>query len=255
MAIYSDHVITLKSRAYRDHDALLTLFGAQTGKFGAIAKAVRRPKSKLQGQISPLTLSVVTLYHGRSTLDTVTEAELQQGFARIPESLDRLGWAMVIVDVVDQLLPEREPSEQSFYLLMSALEAFNAGRPPAAVGLAAGFRLLEVAGFGPDWENCSACHSGLESGPLQVDMLEGGVYCPNCAPRAVSGEVVTISLGSLRSLQYWLKEPPRKFGQADVKGTMRKELESLFFRYLMRHTGKSLKSQEFLSSINRLGKG
>lgn len=250
MAIYQDQVITLRARSYRDNDTLLTLFGRKTGKFGAIAKGTRRPRSKLAGQVSPLTYSAVTLYHGRSSLDTVTEAELQQGFPRIADKLDRLGWAMVLADVVDQLWPEREPSDQSFFVLWTALDALNEGRPAATVGLAAGFHFLAIAGYGPDWEHCARCHKPFDEGPIHIHIEEGGVFCFRCSQVGLS-----ISLGSLRSLQYWLKEHPKKFGQADVKGTMKVELERLFVRYLLHQTAKPLKSYEFLANINRLGQG
>lgn len=252
MAIYQDYVMTLKARAYRDHDQLLTLFGLKNGKFSAIAKGTRRPKSKLSGQLAPLCQSHATLYHGRSTLDTVTEAELQQGFPRIADDLERLSWAMVLVDVVDQLLPEREPSEESFLVLSAALDALNEGRPPATVGLAAGFKCLEIAGFQPDWTRCSRCQRAFVTGPVAVDVEHGALYCAECKP---ADAYERISLGSLYSLQYWLKEHPKKFGQAEVKGAMKAELQTLFFRFLLHETNRPLKSYEFLRNIDRLKHG
>ncbi|NMP23020.1 DNA repair protein RecO [Sulfobacillus harzensis] len=253
MAIYEDQIITLKSRAYRDHDQLLTVFGLNNGKFGAIAKGTRRPKSKLLGQLAPLSQSVATFYHGRSSLDTVTEAELVQGFPHIAEDLERLSWAMVLADVVDQLWPEREPSEDIFTVLLSALDGLNGGRSPATVGLAAGFHCLSIAGFQPDWRQCSQCHRPFVSGPIVIQVQHGTLYCPDCR-RAGDGED-SISLGSLRSLQYWLKEHPRKFGQAEVKGVMKDELQTLFFRFLLHETNRSLKSYDFLANIDRLKHG
>lgn len=254
MALYQDQVITLKARAYRDYDALVTMFGRQTGKFAAVARSARRPKSKLAGQLHPLTFSAATIYHGRSSLDTINEAELQMGFPKIAEDLERLGWAMVLVDVIDQLLPEREPSEESFVILLSALDALNRERHAASVGLKAGFRFLAASGFSPDWETCSGCGQPLNQGPAAVDVESGLVYCPNCR-RLTTGAPEEISLGSLRSLQYWLKEYPNKFGQADVKGSMEEELKRLFFRHLLHETAKPLKSYDFLANIDRLAHG
>lgn len=251
MAIYQDQVITLKSRAYRDHDALVTLFGRHHGKIAAVARGVRRAKSKMAGQLHPLTFSVVTLYHGRSSLDNVTEADLQKGFPRIAEDLDRLGWAMVLADVVDQLLPEREASEESFVVLLSALDALNERKSAASVGLRAGFRLLALAGFSPDWALCSGCEKPFDNGPVTVAVEMGAIYC-NACQTGVAGAKDRISLGSLRSLQYWLNDYPNKFEQADVKGQMEEELKRLFFRYLLHETAKPLKSYEFLQNIDRL---
>lgn len=254
MAIFQDQVITLKVRPYRDHDVLVTLFGRRFGKFSAIATGVRRAKSKMAGQLHPLTYSIATVYHGRSSLDTITEADLQKGFPKIAEDLERLGWAMVLGDVADQLMPEREPSEESFVILLAALDALNQGRHAPSVGLKAGFRFMQAAGFSPDWERCGGCGQALVEGPARVDVDAGMLYCGACRQKS-AGSVEEISLGSLRSLQYWLKESPSKFGQADVKGSMEEELKRLFFRHLLHETAKPLKSYDFLANIDRLTHG
>lgn len=254
VALYQDLVVTLRSRPYRDHDALVTLFGQRSGKLSAVARGVRRTKGKLAGQLHPLTVNTVTLYHGRSNLDTVYEAELQQGFPKIAEDLKRLGWAMVLADVVDQLIPEREPQDESFVVLLAALDALNQGRHPASVGLKAGFRFLGQAGFSPQWDACSQCGRSVARGPVRIDVEWGAVYCPDCRAEG-SRRLETISLGSLRSLQYWLNDYPNRFGQADVKGQMEEELKHLFFRHLLFETARPLKSYEFLANIDRLGEG
>jgi DNA repair protein RecO (recombination protein O) len=254
VALYQDHVITLRARPYRDHDALVTVFARQNGKFSAVARGVRRPKSKLWGQLRPLTVSVATFYHGRSSLDTVTDAALEHGFSKLADNLERLGWGMVLADIVDQLLPEREASDDSFTVLGSALQALHDGRHAASVGLRAGFLLLLAAGFSPDWMVCSHCHQPIAQGPVAINVQAGSVQCPACQAGAAHLEEL-ISLGSLRSLQYWLNDSPNKFGQVEVKGLMEEELKRLLFRYMLHETARPLKSYEFLMNIDRLQRG
>ncbi|PSR23681.1 MAG: DNA repair protein RecO [Sulfobacillus acidophilus] len=254
MALYQDQVITLKARPYRDHDALVTVFARQNGKFSAVARGVRRPKSKLAGQLRPLTVSVATFYHGRSSLDTVTEADLEHGFSKLADNLERLSWAMVLADIVDQLVPERETAKDSFTVLKAALKALHEGRHAASVGLRTGFLLLAAAGFAPDWTVCSDCHQPLVRGPVAISVQGGSVHCPACQRHLAQVEEL-ISLGSLRSLQYWLNDSPSKFGQFEVKGLMEEELKRLLFRYMLHETARPLKSYEFLMNIDRLQRG
>lgn len=251
MAQYQDHVIILKTRAYREADSLVTLFGLKAGKVGAVARGMRRPKSRLLGGLNPLSYSVVGLYRGRASLENVTEAELLEGFPRLPQDLERLAWATVLADAVDQLWQERESSPETFSTMVAALEALNEERPSVAVGLAAGWHLLRVAGYGPNWQACQGCGVIFTQGPITIDLEHSMVFCPLCQGRA-SSETVKVSLGSLRSLQYWLTIHPRKFGQADVKGSMKDELIHLFQRYMSRHVGRRLRSFEFLDTINRM---
>lgn len=248
MAIYTDQVLILRSRPYRDHDVLLTAFGLKTGKFGAIAKGVRRSKSPLAGQVNPLTRSTFTLYHGRSNLDTVTDAALEQAFPRVSEDLERLGWAMVLVDLVDQLWPERESAVDCFMVLAGALDALNRGRSAASVGLAAGFQFLLLAGLGLNWDGCAGCGLPFVKGPVSIDLRQGAVWCPSCAK--IDG--ASLSLGGLRSLQYWLRNDPAKFGQVEVRGHMEAELKHLLFEQVINEINRPLKSVNFLLQIDRL---
>jgi DNA repair protein RecO (recombination protein O) len=253
MPSYRDEVLILKRRAYRDHDVLLTLFTKQHGKVAAVAKGVRRPQHKMAGALQPLNWSDVALYRGRSNLETVTEALLKQGFWRIADELERLSWALVLVDVLDQLWPEREPSPPSFDLVAAALGALNEGRPASSVGLAAGFRLLAIAGFLPDMGQCSVCGEAFNRGVVTIDVTSGQVLCQTCAPTHSAAD--RIRLGSLRSLQYWLRDQPERLGRAVVTGPMKGELEHLFFRYVLHETAKPLKSYQFLQNLDRMAHG
>lgn len=250
MAQYQDHVLLLKSRAYREADVIATGFGLKTGKFSAIVKGIRRPKSKFHGHVSPLSYSVLEIYHGRSNLDTVVGAELVKGFPRLALDLDRMGWAMILADTVDQLWADREASPETFTVLVAALDALDHVKAPATVGLAAGFHLLRVAGYGVEWQHCSACEAPLSRGPVAIDVESGEAFCPTC--RAGRGGLIFISLGSLRSLQYWLAQNPRKFGQAEVKGQMQTELTELFYRFTVARAGRPLRSFDFLRHVSRL---
>jgi DNA repair protein RecO (recombination protein O) len=79
MAQYEDHMLILKSRPYRESDALITAFGMKSGKIGAVAKGTRRAKNRLTG-LYPLSYAVCEIYHGRSNQDTINRAGRLGGF-------------------------------------------------------------------------------------------------------------------------------------------------------------------------------
>ncbi|MDA8192604.1 MAG: DNA repair protein RecO [Thermaerobacter sp.] len=249
MASYQDHMVVLKARAYRDYDSLVTLFGLKSGKIAAIAKGARRPKSALSGRISPLSYSQVGLYRGRSGLETVTEAELVEGFARIAADLTRISWGMALADLVDELWEEREASPATFSVLVAALEALNDGRPATGTGLAAGWQLLGIAGYLPDLNHCGRCHRPVDNGPVEVALAQPAVYCGRCqSAERVAGRI-QISLGSLRSLQYWVALPPKRLGQGEAKGQIKEECLGLWLRFARWQLGRSPRSFEFLNTV------
>jgi DNA repair protein RecO (recombination protein O) len=247
MAQFQEHAVILKRHAYRETDLIIVAFGLKRGKFSAVAKGVRRPNSRWQGRMNALSYTLLSLYHGRSPMDTVVDAELIDGFIRLPRDLQRLGWAMVLADSVDQLWQDHEASPESFAVLVAALQALNQAQPSATVGLCAGFRLLRSAGYGAEWTQCAGCHRAYDRGPVWIDVQGGDSYCDSCHERYPSA--VSLRLGSLRSLQYWLAQPLHKFGQAEVKGAMREELTQVFFYRMAAIGGRPLKSHDFLRQV------
>lgn len=248
MAQYQDHVVVLRSRPYREADSLVTLFGIRTGKVGAVAKGIRRPKSPLAGALQPLSYSQVGLYQGRSSLETVTDAELVDGFSRLANDLTRLTWAMALADLVDELWAEHESSPETLSLLVGALEALNGGKPPAAVGLAAGWQFLRIAGYLPHWAACAQCGESIRRGPVQVDLSSSDILCGGCRREGSPGKK-DISLGSLRSLQYWMALPPERLGLMEAKGQIKDECLALWMLYARYQIGKSPRSFDFLASV------
>lgn len=249
MAQYQDHAVVLKVRAYREHDSLVTIFGLKAGKVGAIAKGVRRAKSRLAGGVRPLSYSVLELYQGRSSLQVINEAALVDGFSKIPEDLERLSWGMMLADLVAELWAEHEASPETFSLLVAALQSLNEGRNAATVGLTGAWHLLRVAGYQSDWTHCGVCRSPLTQGPIAIDIAHLQPLCAVC--RNASGiDGLSISLGSIRSLQYWMTLYPKKFGQVEVKGGMKEELFSLLERYVGYHLGRIPRSFEFVRTVS-----
>lgn len=252
MANYQDHCIILRSRAYREADSLLSVFGLKAGKVSAIAKGVRRAKSPLAGRVTPLSYSQLGLYQGRSTLQTITEAELVDGFSHIGDDLTRISWGMAMADVVDQLWAEHEASPQTFSLLVGALQALHEGRSPTSVGLATGWQLLRVAGYLPDMSHCGQCERLIETGPVEVAVDPPKIYCHTCRSPKLLPDRIVVSFGSLRSLQYWLALPPNRLGNGEAKGLIKDECLALFVQFVRAQVGRMPKSFEFLSTVESL---
>src|SRR5665647_2383871 len=74
MALYRDAAIVLRAQKLGEADRIVTLLTRQRGKVRAVAKGVRRTKSRFGARLEPFMVVDVQLYEGRS-LDTVTQAE------------------------------------------------------------------------------------------------------------------------------------------------------------------------------------
>src|SRR5580698_7039570 len=93
---------------------------AGRGKVRAVAKGVRKTKSRFGGRLEPPRRASLLLYEGRQ-LDTITQAETLEHYAPLREDLDLLTDAMALLEAVDQVAQEGEPNLALYRMLTGAL--------------------------------------------------------------------------------------------------------------------------------------
>jgi len=173
VALYRDQGIVLRTYKLGEADRIVSFMTERNGKVRAVAKGVRKTKSKFGARLEPPTHVALQLYEGRE-LDIVTQAESIDHFRTIREDLDRLTRAVTMLEAVDQLSLEREPNPELYRMLVGGLKAI-ADRNSAL--LVAGFhwKLLALEGFRPVVEHCAACER--EDGLVAFDPDVGGLLC------------------------------------------------------------------------------
>ena len=87
MALYRDHGIVLRTHKLDEADRIITFMTERHGKVRAVAKGVRKTKSKFGARLEPTSHVALQLYEGRE-LDIVTQAESVDHFKAIREDLD-----------------------------------------------------------------------------------------------------------------------------------------------------------------------
>ena len=88
--VYKTEAIVLRQRKLGEADKIVTLFSPQKGKIDAVAKGVRKTRSRISGHVEPLTFGSYLLAEGRD-LDIVTQAETVEAFPGLRADLERLG--------------------------------------------------------------------------------------------------------------------------------------------------------------------
>ncbi len=173
MALYRDQGIVLRTHKLGEADRIVSFLTERHGKVRAVAKGVRKTKSKFGARLEPTSHVALQLYEGRE-LDIVTQAESIDHFRAIRDDLDRLTRAVTMLEAADQLSLEREANPDLYRMLLGALRSLSARNSPLVV---AGFhwKLLALEGFRPEVEGCVAC--GAAEGLVAFDPIEGGLLC------------------------------------------------------------------------------
>jgi len=208
MATYNDEGVVLRSIRLGEADRIVTLATPEHGKVRAVAKGIRKPKSRLSGRLEPLTYVSFMCWRGRE-LDVVNQVEAIEHFKAIRGDLERVPVAMTMLEVVDHVALERQPMAEMFRMLVGALRTLDQRLSPALLGSFL-WKLLVLEGVGPSVEYCAGC--GTERELVSFDASEGGFLCRSCR-RGQAVDADTVSLirqilgGGLRAV---LDQPPSR---------------------------------------------
>ena len=189
MGLYRDEGIVLRTHKLGEADRIVSVLTRQHGKVRAVAKGVRKTKSRFGARLEPPTHLGLLLYEGRE-LDIVTQAETIDHFRAIREDLDRLTRAVTRLEAADQLSLEWEGNPPLYQMLLGALRTL-AGHSGPLVVPAFYLKVLALEGFRPVVERCVEC--GSEGDLVAFDLESGGTLCAlHRAGPAISREAVSL---------------------------------------------------------------
>ncbi len=177
---FKTEAVVLRSIRYGEADRILHLYSEDHGRLGAIAKGVRRVKSRLGGRIEPFARVNLIMREGRGDLCTITGADTVHAHPALRERRASLERATQACDAVLRLLDSTEPNQPAYNLLAHELALLDAD-PDAAVrsqALAFRLKLLLAAGFAPELASCASCGEREHLGAFSA--AAGGIVCPGC---------------------------------------------------------------------------
>ena len=211
---YKTDAVVLRSFRFSEADRVLHLYTHDRGRIGAVAKGVRKTKSRFGARLEPFSHVELLLHEGSGELHTITGASLVDAHRLAREDSYRLSVGLVGAEAMLRLFVEEERNERAFEALTrfySAVDAIPPGLDGRAaldpLALAFQLKLLWLSGYVPHLEGCVECGSTDEL----VGYLPraGGAVCSACAPP----ETVMLSPEGFRGIHALLWSP-----LADVHG-------------------------------------
>src|SRR5207244_7612978 len=97
---YKTQAVVLRSFRFGEADRVLHLYTAERGRVGAVAKGVRKVRSRFGGRLEPLFRVKLVLHEGRGELCTVTAAETVHAHASLRDRREALERATQACDAV-----------------------------------------------------------------------------------------------------------------------------------------------------------
>jgi len=189
MSLYNDRGIVLRTHKLGEADRIVTLLTRGHGKVRAVAKGVRKTKSRFGARLEPPSHVDMLLYEGRE-LDIVTQAETVDTFGALRDDFDLLARALSMLEAADHVALEREPNPQLYGMLANALRTLATRDAPLVVP-AFFLKLLALEGYRPQVEVCLVC--GTDDTLVSWSFDEGGLRCSaHRQGSAMSPEAVSV---------------------------------------------------------------
>jgi DNA repair protein RecO (recombination protein O) len=239
---YKTEAVVLRSFRLGEADRVLHLYTSERGRVGAVAKGVRRTKSRFGGRLEPLSHVELMLHQGSGELQTVTGVSLIRSHHDVREEPYRLSVGLVGAEAMLRLYTEQEGNERAFTALTRFLDTLDdlparSGTRPALDPLALSFqlKLLWLSGYMPHLDTCVEC--GVAEGLVGYLPSAGGAVCRACGPGTIS-----LSPAGLSAIRTLLRTPLADAHEAGLNDRGAREAIALVAATYEHHGGFRLRT-------------
>jgi DNA repair protein RecO (recombination protein O) len=206
---YKTEAVVLRSIRLGEADRVLHLYTRERGRIGAVAKGVRKTKSRFGGRLEPLSHVALLLYQGSGDLQTITGVDLVRPHQAARDDYYRLSVGLIGAEAMLRLFPEQEQNDRAFTALTRFLDVLDAS-PHAAerptldpLALAFQLKLLWLSGYLPHLTSCAEC--GVDDAALVgYSPRAGGAVCRACASQS---EALALSPDAVAGIEALLASP------------------------------------------------
>lgn len=241
MKRYNDVAIVLRSYKLGESDRIVVLLTKENGKVRAVAKGVRKMKSRFGSRLEPFNYVKVQIHRGRGELDFIVEVESISQFPLLRTTLGRLDDAFCLLEIVDLVTLDGRPKLRIFEMLSRALKLLETSDSPILVP-AFSLKLLAQEGFKPELDLCVMC--GDSTNLVSFDSEEGGMCCVKC------GKGIKTSVETLELMREILGGKLSKALSSSNPKKVIEELDKLALGYLEHRFERPLKTKhKFVSGV------
>jgi DNA repair protein RecO (recombination protein O) len=244
---YKTRAIVLAHFDLGEADRIITMLTPEDGKIRAVAKGVRRPKSRIGGSVEPFAELDVVLARGRN-LDVITQVSVAHAWLRLRDRLESTATAWYLGELSDRAVEERAGAHPVYGLLRRACQLLDDGMEPGRVARWFESGLADALGVRPELDRCVECDRALE----ETDTFRwvpalGGVLCADHPPPPA--ETSWLSLAALKLLKAYRRFDVEAIAALRVPPEVEAEVESVMRRYTRYILEREARSLSFIDEV------
>jgi len=243
---YKTEAVVLKRIDLGEADSIVILYTPNLGKVRAVARGVRKLKSKLGGHLDLLTRTALLMSQGQ-TLDVISQGQTIESFFRLKSDLKQISCALYMAELVDQFTVEQVENYPVYNLLLTDLNWLSEAPDSDIVLRHFELHLLGHLGYRPELYNCLECKTPLTPQKNLFSAAGGGIICPSCAGSETA--VRYVSVDALKVMRFLLNNDRVLAGRLRINSEVSREVEQLLRWYIRYILDREVKSLRFLDSL------
>lgn len=246
MAVLTSEAVVLRTWPVNEADLIVSFFTRDYGKMRGVAKSALKSRKRFGGALEPMTQARAWFVEKtKQELVRLDQLEIVRSPLMAPVGPVRLGVLSFFAEVLDESLPDHDPHETIFRLLVSVLEQSNAEQPWMAMTYFA-LWMTRLMGLLPDLAHCTVCGEALRPDEIGFNAYADGLFCsvhrhPNDS---------MLSPDSWQVAQRMLRAPVAGFAEEPWPRRRGQDLRRFTVQSLERHLERKLRSAEALARIS-----
>lgn len=252
MGNFSSEGLVIKRKDIGEADKIVTIFAKNQGKVSAIAKGVRKVSSRRAPNLELLN-QIKFFRNGRGKLPVLTEVDSISNFTKIKGDLKKLSLAYLLLELIDQFLPEGQENNNLYnqlILFLGAIDQSDSEEKDKVLAASFQIKLLREMGYLPELYHCIRCGNRLEQKENYLAPHLGGLIDKNCSRESLVAR--SIKVDSIKIIRFINSEPIGKIGQLKLNDIDIKEICKLLNLYTTYYLDKELGSERFALEIEKL---
>jgi DNA repair protein RecO (recombination protein O) len=245
MAVLTSEAVVLRTWPLREADLIVSFFTRDFGKMKGVAKAALKSRKRFGGALEPMTLARAWFVE-RPKQELVRLDQLEIIRSPLSAAIDqtRMTVLSLYAELLEEALPEHDPQEAVFRLIVSVLEQTTVERPWMPLTY---FQLwmTRLLGLLPDIAHCTVCGEALVAGETTFSAYSDGLFCRVHR----NGSASELAADSWQMALRILRSPVAAFGDEPWNRRRGQDLRRFTLQILERHLERRLKSAEALARM------
>jgi len=246
MSVLNSEAVVLRTWPIHEADLIVSFFTRDYGRMKGVAKSALKSRKRFGGALEPMTLARAWFAERpRQELVRLDQLEILRSPLAAPVDHVRMAVLSFFAELLDEALPEHDPQETVFRLLVSVLEQTTVEQPWMPLTYFS-LWMTRLMGLLPDIAHCTACGEVLVAGEISFNSLGDGLFC------AVhrNGNANALSADSWQLAQRMLRAPAAAFAAEAWPRRRGLDLRRFTLQSLERHLERKLRTAE---ALGRLG--